>query len=96
MIESSKENSKTSRRRLVDHGYNICVAEAKTNARKCQCIVVSRGSWRLTGHQLHSPLDHVQTFLHVCLVVLQYREQRVVQTEYFLCALCKETTAGVR
>jgi hypothetical protein len=30
--------------------------------------VVSRGSWRLTGHPLHSPLDHMQTFLHVCFV----------------------------
>ena len=30
--------------------------------------VVSRGSWRLTGHPLHSPLDHVQTFMHICFV----------------------------
>jgi len=45
--------------------------------------VVSRGSWRLTGHQLHSPLDHVHSFLHICLVVLQYRVQRVVLPECF-------------
>ena len=29
------------------------------------CIVVSRGSWWLTGHQLHTPLDHVHAFLLV-------------------------------
>jgi len=43
----------------------------------CGCSLVSRGSWRLTGHQLHSPLDHVHAFLHVCLVFVQYWEQRV-------------------
>ena len=45
--------------------------------------VVSRGSWRLTGHQLYSPLDHVHAFLHVCLVFLQYWKQRVFVTRVF-------------
>ena len=50
--------------------------------------VISRGSWRLTGHQLHSPFDHMQTFLRVCFVFVRYWEQRVFVTRvFFVCFL---------
>ena len=44
------------------------------------CNVVSRGSWRLTGHQFYTPLDHVHAFLLVGLVCLQRWERKVSVT----------------
>ena len=53
------------------------------------CTVVSRGSWRLTGHQLYSPLDHVYAFLLVGLVCLQ-RWERKVSVTWVVLVCCLE------
>jgi len=45
----------------------------------CVPIVVSRGSWQLTGHQLYCTV-HVHAFLLIGLVCLQQWELKVSVT----------------
>ena len=75
-------------------GANFLIKCSEQRTGNSEDSVVSRGSWRLTGHPLHSTLT---IYRHSCTFVSSSHNignRGFLYPSAFLYGVCKETTAG--